>query len=71
VHELRRPLVPRRRLQLGTIIKNVRELTGLGLKDAKDLVEQTPSTILSELSRPDAKAAAEKLRAAGAVVEIR
>ena len=52
------------------VIKAVREVTGLGLHDAKELVDSTPSVVLSELSQDAAKAVAEKLVGAGAKVEL-
>jgi large subunit ribosomal protein L7/L12 len=53
------------------VIKAVRELTGLGLKDAKGMVDGAPSTIKEAVSKEDAEAAKETLEAAGAVVEIK
>ncbi len=52
-------------------IKIVREVTGLGLKEAKDLVEAAPKAIKENISRADADALATKLKEAGAEVEIR
>ncbi|UCG50354.1 MAG: 50S ribosomal protein L7/L12 [Phycisphaerales bacterium] len=52
------------------VIKEVRALTGLGLKEAKDLVEGVPKPVKEKVSREDAEAAAKQLEAAGAVVEI-
>jgi large subunit ribosomal protein L7/L12 len=52
------------------VIKEVRALTGLGLKEAKDLVEGAPKTVKDGLSKADAEAAKEKLEAVGAVVEL-
>lgn len=52
-------------------IKAVREVTGLGLKDAKGLVDNAPSVAKKGLSKPDADALAEKLRQSGLVVEVR
>ncbi len=52
-------------------IKAVREITQLGLKEAKDLVDSAPKAIREGVSREDADAAAQKLRDAGASVEIR
>ncbi|MGH7722976.1 MAG: 50S ribosomal protein L7/L12 [Candidatus Dormibacteria bacterium] len=52
-------------------IKAVREITGLGLKEAKDLVDGAPKPVREGVSREDAEAAAGKLRDAGAAVEIR
>ncbi len=53
------------------VIKVVREVTGLGLKEAKDLVEGAPKTIKEALSKEDAEALKEKLAATGAEVEIK
>ena len=53
------------------VIKVVRELTGLGLKEAKDAVEGAPSTIKEGLSKADAEAAKAKLEEAGAKVELK
>ena len=53
------------------VIKVVRELTGLGLKDAKDLVEGAPKTIKEGVSKEDAEKVAEQLKAAGADVEVK
>ena len=53
------------------VIKVVRELTGLGLKDAKDLVEGAPKTIKEGISKEDADKVAEQLKAAGAEVEVK
>ena len=53
------------------VIKVVRELTGLGLKEAKDVVDSAPKAIKENVSKEDADAAAEKLKAAGAEVEIK
>ena len=52
------------------VIKVVRELTGLGLKDAKDLVEGAPKTIKEGASKEDAEAIKAKLTEAGAEVEV-
>jgi large subunit ribosomal protein L7/L12 len=52
------------------VIKAVRELTGLGLKEAKDLVEAAPKPVKEGVSKEEAEAAAAKLREAGATVEI-
>ncbi|HEY8674545.1 MAG TPA: 50S ribosomal protein L7/L12 [Candidatus Dormibacteraeota bacterium] len=52
-------------------IKAVREVTGLGLKEAKDLVDGAPKAVREGVSREDAEAAAAKLKEAGASVEIR
>jgi large subunit ribosomal protein L7/L12 len=53
------------------LIKAVREVTGLGLADAKGLIDSAPSVIANELPRPEAEAVRAKLEAAGAVVELR
>jgi large subunit ribosomal protein L7/L12 len=53
------------------VIKAVREITQLGLKEAKDLVDSAPKAIREGVSREDAETAAGKLRDAGAAVEIR
>jgi large subunit ribosomal protein L7/L12 len=53
------------------VIKVVRELTGLGLKDAKDLVEGAPKTLKEGVSKADADDMAAKLKEAGAEVEIK
>jgi len=53
------------------VIKAVRELTGLGLKEAKGLVDGAPSAIKEGVSKEDAAAAKEALEAAGAVVEVK
>jgi large subunit ribosomal protein L7/L12 len=52
------------------VIKAVRELTSLGLKEAKDLVEAAPKPVKEGVAKDEANAAAEKLREAGAVVEL-
>ncbi|MCH3967569.1 MAG: 50S ribosomal protein L7/L12 [Atopobiaceae bacterium] len=53
------------------VIKVVRELTQLGLKEAKDLVESAPKAILEGAKKEDADAAKEKLEAAGASVTLK
>ncbi len=53
------------------VIKVVRELTGLGLKDAKDLVESAPKTIKEGVAKDEAEKIAEQLKAAGAEVEVK
>ena len=53
------------------VIKEVRAITGLGLKEAKDLVEGAPKTVKEGLSKEDANKFAELLKAAGATVEIK
>ena len=52
------------------VIKEVRALTGLGLKEAKDLVDNAPKPVKEGLSKEDAEAAQQKLEAVGAVVEV-
>jgi large subunit ribosomal protein L7/L12 len=52
------------------VIKVVRELTSLGLKEAKDLVEAAPKPVLEAVAKDAADAAAGKLRAAGATVDV-
>ncbi len=53
------------------VIKVVREVTSLGLKEAKALVEEAPKAILEGASKDDAEAAKEKFEAAGAVVTLK
>ena len=53
------------------IIKEVRALTNLGLKEAKDLVEATPATVLSGASKEAAADAKTRLEAEGAVVQVK
>ena len=53
------------------VIKVARELTGLGLKDAKDLVEAAPKAIKEGVSKEEADKIAEQLKAAGAEVEVK
>ncbi len=53
------------------VIKAVRELTGLGLKESKDLVEGAPKPVKEAVSKDDAAAAKQKLEAAGATVEVK
>ena len=53
------------------VIKAVRELTGLGLKEAKELVDGAPKNVKEGVSKEDAEAAKEKLEAAGAKVELK
>jgi len=53
------------------VIKVVRELTGLGLKEAKELVEGAPKTLKEGVSKEEAESLKEKLAAAGAEVEIK
>ena len=54
-----------------SVIKEVRAITGLGLKDAKDLVEAAPKPIKEGVSKDDAKKFKEQLEAAGAKVEVK
>lgn len=53
------------------VIKAVRELTGLGLKEAKEMVDSAPSVIKEAASKDDAEAAKKKLEEAGASVELK
>ena len=53
------------------VIKAVREITGLGLKEAKDLVDGAPKPVKEGISKADAEAAKKKLEDAGAKVEIK
>ena len=53
------------------VIKVVRELTGLGLKEAKDLVEAAPKPVKEAVSKADSEAMKAKLEAEGATVEIK
>jgi len=54
-----------------SVIKAVRELTGLGLKEAKDLVDGAPKNVKEGIAKADAEAAKKKLEEAGAKVEIK
>ena len=54
-----------------TVIKVVRELTGLGLKEAKDLVEGVPATVKEGVNKADCEAMKKKLEEAGAKVEVK
>jgi large subunit ribosomal protein L7/L12 len=54
-----------------SVIKTVRALTGLGLKEAKDAVEGVPTTLKEAVSKEDAEAAKKQLEEAGASVEIK
>jgi large subunit ribosomal protein L7/L12 len=54
-----------------TVIKVVRELTGLGLKEAKDLVEGVPSTVKESVPKADSESMKKKLEDAGAKVEVK
>lgn len=53
------------------VIKAVREITGLGLVEAKGIVDGAPKTVKEAMSKDDAEAAKEKLEAAGAKVELK
>ncbi|MDB4897712.1 MAG: rplL [Firmicutes bacterium] len=53
------------------VIKVVRELTGLGLKEAKDLVDGAPKAVKEKVGKADAEAMAAKLKDAGAEVEVK
>lgn len=53
------------------VIKAVREITGLGLKEAKELVDGAPKAVKEKVSQEDADAAKAKLEEAGATVEIK
>jgi len=53
------------------VIKAVRELTQLGLKEAKDLVDAAPKAVLENVSKADAEKAAARLKEAGATAEIK
>ena len=53
------------------VIKVVREVTGLGLKEAKELVDGAPKAIKEKVSKADADALKEKLEAAGATIEVK
>ena len=53
------------------VIKAVREITGLGLKEAKDLVDGAPKTLKEAISKADAEAGKKKLEEAGAKAEIK
>ena len=53
------------------VIKEVRAITGLGLKEAKDLVEAAPKEVKTDVAKKDAEEAKKKLEAAGAKVELK
>jgi large subunit ribosomal protein L7/L12 len=53
------------------VIKEVRALTSLGLKEAKDLVDAAPKPVLEKVSKDDAEKAKAQLEAAGATVELK
>ena len=54
-----------------TVIKVIREITGLGLKEAKDLVEGVPATVKEGVSKADCETMKKKLEEAGAKVEVK
>jgi len=54
-----------------TVIKVIREITGLGLKEAKDLVEGAPSTVKDAVSKADAEKFKKQLEDGGATVEVK
>ena len=54
-----------------SVIKAVREITGLGLKEAKDMVDGAPKAVKEGASKPDAEADKKKLEEAGAKVELK
>ena len=54
-----------------SVIKVVREITGLGLKEAKDLVEGAPKTVKEGVNKADSEAMKKKLEAVGAKVELK
>jgi large subunit ribosomal protein L7/L12 len=54
-----------------SVIKVIREITGLGLKEAKDLVEGVPSTVKEAVSKADSETMKKKLEEAGAKVEVK
>ncbi len=53
------------------VIKEVRAITGLGLKEAKDLVESAPAEVKADATKDEANEIKEKLEAAGAAVELK
>lgn len=53
------------------VIKAIREITGLGLKEAKDMVEGVPATVKEGVSKDDVASIKKKLEEAGAVVEVK
>lgn len=54
-----------------SVIKEVRAITGLGLKEAKDLVESAPKAVKTDLPKDEAEEIKKKLEAAGATVELK
>jgi large subunit ribosomal protein L7/L12 len=53
------------------VIKEVRALTGLGLKEAKELVDSAPSTVVKDVSKEEAEKVKEKISAVGGIVDIK
>ena len=53
------------------VIKEIRQITGLGLKESKELVEKAPSTVKEGVTKEDAEKMKQKLEAAGAKVEVK
>ncbi len=53
------------------VIKVIREITSLGLKEAKDMVEQSPATVKEAVSKADAESIKKKLEEAGATVTVK
>ena len=53
------------------VIKAIRVITGLGLKEAKEMVEKTPATVKEAVSKDDAEAVKKQLEEAGAAVEVK
>jgi large subunit ribosomal protein L7/L12 len=53
------------------VIKEVRSMTNLGLKEAKDLVDSAPKAVLEKVNKEQATEAKDKLEAAGATVEVK
>jgi large subunit ribosomal protein L7/L12 len=53
------------------VIKEVRAITGLGLKEAKDLVEAAPSSVKADATKEEAEEIKSKLEAAGATAELK
>lgn len=53
------------------VIKAIREATGLGLKEAKDIVDGAPKLVKADMPKAEAESLKEKLQAAGAVVELK
>jgi large subunit ribosomal protein L7/L12 len=54
-----------------SVIKAVREVSGLGLKESKDLVEAAPTTVKEGLTKEESATLKEKLEATGAIVEVK